>query len=180
MDNKKTIAQQLKQFTGFTTRMFVIVTAIIVLFLTVIFINVHNLYNVQFVTQNYQMEIRKDVQTINKRLLFAVASNDADVTAAQVEDLQGRFPKIEGYFSIISDNLNNEELGSALVANWKAFEDASFEMLGMVQNGDVNGALEYYNSTLNDVSETLADSLSMKPEHLQKRQLQENIILYKL
>ncbi len=159
MNNKKTIAQQLKQFTGFTTRMFVIVTAIIVAFLTVIFINIYNLYNVQFVTQNYQMEIRKDVQTINKRLLFAVASNDADVTAAQVEDLEGRFPKIEGYFSTISDNLNNEELGSALVSNWKAFENASFEMLGMVQNGDVNGALEYYNSTLNDVSETLADSL---------------------
>lgn len=159
MNNKKTIAQQLKQFTGFTTRMFVIVTAIIVAFLTVIFINIYNLYNVQFVTQNYQMEIRKDVQTINKRLLFAVASNDADVTTAQVEDLEGRFPKIEGYFSTISDNLNNEELGSALVSNWKAFEDASFVMLGMVQNGDVNGALEYYNSTLNDVSETLADSL---------------------
>ncbi|SDZ81833.1 methyl-accepting chemotaxis protein [Pseudobutyrivibrio sp. ACV-2] len=159
MNNKNTIAQQLKQFTGFTTRMFVIVTAIIVAFLTVIFINIYNLYNVQFVTQNYQMEIRKDVQTINKRLLFALASNDADVTTAQVEDLEGRFQKIEGYFSTISDNLNNEELGSALVSNWKAFEDASFEMLGMVQNGDVNGALEYYNSTLNDVSETLADSL---------------------
>lgn len=72
MGNKKTIAQQLKKFTGFTTRMFVILAIIFAVFLTVIFINTYNLYNVQFVTQNYQMEIRKDVQTINKRLLFAV------------------------------------------------------------------------------------------------------------
>ena len=105
------------------------------------------------------MEIRKDVQTINKRLLFALASSDSDVTVAQKEDLEGRFPKIEGYFSTISSNLNNEDLGNRLTTNWKAFEDASYEMLDLVEAGDTAGALEYYNSTLNEVSETLADSL---------------------
>ncbi len=154
-----TIAGALREFSGGTIRIFLESAVVMLIFLAVIFYNLYTFYNVQFVTETYQMEIRKDVQTINKRLLFAVASNDSDVTASQKEDLEGRFPKIEGYFEVISKNLNNEELGSRLTTNWKAFEDASFEMLAMVEAGDINGALEYYNSTLNDVSETLADSL---------------------
>ena len=159
MKKKRTIAGALRAFSGFTIQMFFTVAIVIGAFMIVIFLNIYSFYNVQFVTETYQMEIRKDVQTINKRLLFAVASNDADVTASQKEDLEGRFPKIEGYFATISDNLNNDELGSRLTENWKAFENASFEMLGMVENGDTAGALEYYNNTLNEVSETLADSL---------------------
>lgn len=154
-----TIEGALNSFSGFTIKMFIASAIAMVVFLAVIFINVYNFYNVQFVTEKYQMEIRKDVQTINKRLLFAVASNDSEVTNAQKEDLVERFPKIEGYFGTISDNLDNESLGSALETNWKAFEEASFEMLSMVEAGENAKALEYYNSTLNDVSEKLADSL---------------------
>ncbi|WP_051195261.1 methyl-accepting chemotaxis protein [Pseudobutyrivibrio ruminis] len=160
MNKKKgTIAQALNGFSSFTIKLFQGTTLIMAIFLAVIFVNIYSFYNVQFVTETYQMEIRKDVQTINKRLLLAVASNDPEVTAAQKEDLEGRFPKIEGYFSTISKNLNNDTLGAQLTTNWKAFEDASFEMLALVENGDSESALEYYNSTLNDVSETLADSL---------------------
>lgn len=160
MNKKKgTIAQALNGFSSFTIKLFQGITLIMAIFLAVIFVNIYSFYNVQFVTETYQMEIRKDVQTINKRLLLAVASNDSEVTAAQKEDLEERFPKIEGYFSTISKNLNNDTLGAQLTTNWKAFEDASFEMLALVENGDSESALEYYNSTLNDVSETLADSL---------------------
>ena len=157
--DKATIAGQLGIFSGFTIQMFLLVTVIMLIFFGLVFANIYSFYNVQFVTETYQMEIRKDVQTINKRLLFALASSDSDVTAAQKEDLEERFPKIEGYFSTISANLNNEELGNRLTTNWKAFEDASYEMLDLVEAGDTAGALEYYNSTLNEVSETLADSL---------------------
>ncbi len=156
---RQTIAGALKQFSGFTIRMFLLSAIIMGIFMALIFVNVYNFYNVQFVTENYQMEIRKDVQTINKRLLFALASGDEKVTADQKEDLEGRFPKIQGYFSKISKNLNNKDLGNRLDTNWKAFENASFEMIALIEAGDAEGALAYYNSTLNDVSETLADSL---------------------
>lgn len=156
---KNTIAEALNDYSAFTIKMFLGITLLIALFLAVIFVNIYSFYNVQFVTETYQMEIRKDVQTINKRLLLAVASNDSEVTNAQKEDLEGRFPKIESYFTTISKNLNNDELGTQLITNWKEFENASFEMLSIVESGDSEGALEYYNSTLNDVSETLADSL---------------------
>ena len=95
---KGTIAQALRSLTGFTIQMFIVITVVMTVFLGIIFVNVYNFYNVEFVTETYQLEIRKDVQTINKRLLLAVASNDSKVTAEQREDLQERFPKIEKSF----------------------------------------------------------------------------------
>lgn len=156
---KGTIKAALRNLTGVTIQMFIVITVVMAVFLGIIFVNVYNFYNVQFVTETYQMEIRKDVQTINKRLLLAVASNDKGVTEEQRSDLQERFPKIESYFGTISKNLNNEELGKTLGENWDAFEAASYEMLDLAEKGDPKAALEYYNSTLNEVSETLADSL---------------------
>ncbi len=159
-DKKKgTIAGQLRLFSNFSIRTFLINAVLMLVFLLIIGLNFHSFYNVEYVTDKYQMEIRKDVQTINKRLLFALASNDASITASQKEDLEKRFDKISGYFSVISKNLNNEALGNELTKDWNAVRDASFEMLALVDKGDVSGALAYYNSTLNDVSETLADAL---------------------
>ncbi|MBE6015216.1 MAG: methyl-accepting chemotaxis protein [Lachnospiraceae bacterium] len=156
---KGTIAGALNGFSGFTIKTFLVNAILMLAFLAVIAINFLSFYNVQFVTEKYQMEIRKDVQTINKRLLFAVASKDEKVTAAQSEDLEKRFPKISGYFETISKNLNNEKLGNDLNTKWNAFKDASFVMLDMVNKGQADQALVYYNSTLNDVSEALADCL---------------------
>ena len=76
----RTIAGALSAFSGFTIRTFLINAILMLIFLAVIAFNFSSFYNVQFVTEKYQMEIRKDVQTINKRLLFALASNDKEVT----------------------------------------------------------------------------------------------------
>ncbi len=163
-----TIAGALKAFSGFTIKMFLASTILVGIFLILIFFNVYSFYNVQVETEKYQMEIRKDVQTINKRLLVAVVENDPEVTADQKEDFAERFPKIAGFFDVMSDNLDDEAIGAELDTNWGAFESASYEMLAMVENGDTKGAMEYFNSTLNDVSETLADSLDAIGEKASK------------
>ncbi|MBE7003929.1 MAG: HAMP domain-containing protein, partial [Ruminococcaceae bacterium] len=154
-----TIAGSLKSFSGFTILTFLLIAVLMSFFLGLIAKNFRTFYEVQFVTEKYQMEIRKDVQVINKRLLFALASNDPDVTAAQKADLEKRFDKISGYFGTISKNLENEALGNTLNKDWDAVKAASFEMLDLVNAGDMKVALAYYNSTLNEVSEVLADAL---------------------
>ncbi len=161
MKKKNTIEQRLKSMFSFSNGMLAINSGILIIFLLIIAVNVSNFYHVQLVTETYQMEIRKDVQTINKRLLFALASNDAEVTKAQAEDLEGRFQKIQGYISTIVSNLNAQGLESELTNNWKAFEDASNELLSYVSNGELNEALNYYNTSYNDISEKLADTLDL-------------------
>ena len=93
-ERKETIAGSLNRMTSTTNRIFVGLAILMLVLLGIIAVNFYNFYNVQYVTEKYQMEIRKDVQTINKRLLFAQASQDPAVTAAQAEDLEGRFAKI--------------------------------------------------------------------------------------
>ena len=155
----QTIAGSLHSMSAFTNRMTIGLSVLMFIFLVLIGVNFLNFYNVQYVTEKYQMEIRKDVQTINKRLLFSLASNDPAVTAAQAEDLTGRFAKIAGYFDTISNNLNDDALGSQLKSAWNDVENASFEMLDLVDSGDQAAALDFFNNELNEKSETLADLL---------------------
>ena len=161
---KETIAQSLQNMSHSTNLMFVGVSVLMLIFLAIIAFNFLNFYNVQYVTEKYQMEIRKDVQTINKRLLFAQASNDEKVTADQAADLEKRFAKITSYFATISKNLNDAALGNQLTKAWDDVKKASFEMLDLVNAGNTEGALDYYNNNLNAVSEVLADLLDATGE----------------
>ena len=55
------------------------------------------------------MEIRKDVQTINKRILWAALCNDTDETAAQRSDLEERFAKIDDKLKLFEKNLDDAD-----------------------------------------------------------------------
>ncbi|MCR5154155.1 MAG: HAMP domain-containing protein [Lachnospiraceae bacterium] len=156
---KDTIEASLNQMSSITNRIFIGLSVLMLIFLGLIAINFRSFYTKQYVTEKYQMEIRKDVQTINKRLLFAQASNDPAVTAEQAADLEKRFDKISTYFTTISKNLNDEELGNKLSTAWNNVRKASFEMLELVNSGDSAVALDYYNNKLNAASEILADLL---------------------
>lgn len=155
------ISDSLKSMFAFSNGMLALNLAFMVIFLIIIAVSVTDFYKVQYVTETYQMEIRKDVQTINKRLLFALASDDADVTQAQEDDFAERFVKIQNYIDTISENLKDDALKESLSNDWSAFEDASNEFLDYVKEGKLDEALDFYNTSYNDVSETLADELDV-------------------
>lgn len=130
------------------------------IFFQVIGSNMTTFYHVQYETTKNQMEIRKDVQTMNKRILVAMVSNDSKVTAEQEKELLARFSKIEEYIQVISDNLKDEAVGTELNSALDAFENATKELISIVKSGNADKALQYYNSTYNTVSEALADTLN--------------------
>lgn len=121
--------------------------------------NMTEFYNVQYETTKNQMEIRKDVQTINKRILWATLCNDAEVTEAQKSDLVERFDKIEKYLSIIQNNLSDKEAAEGLKTAFVDFEEASLYMLSLVDQGQPDKAVTYYETDFNDISEVLANAL---------------------
>lgn len=121
--------------------------------------NMTTFYKVQYETTKSQMEIRKDVQTINKRLLWATISNDAEVTESQRENFNERFKKIRGLVDTISINLNEPDVGKNLILAFSDFEKSAYTMLDMVDGNDSAGAIEYFTTTFDEVSEVLADSL---------------------
>lgn len=121
--------------------------------------NMKTFYNVQYETTKNQMEIRKDVQTINKRILWAIICNDADVVKEQKDEFETRFNKIDGYISIIGKNLKSKSISEELTKAFNEFEKDTYEIVNLVENGDIQGAVDYYETTFNDVSEVLADAL---------------------
>lgn len=121
--------------------------------------NFTTFYKVQYETTKKQMEIRKDVQTINKRILWAIISNDPAVTAEEKEDLDKRYVKIQEYINAINTNLKSDQTGQTLTGLLESFKEDTSRLLDYVEGGDIKGAISYYNSDFNNTSEALANAL---------------------
>lgn len=121
--------------------------------------NFTTFYNVQYETTKKQMEIRKDVQTINKRILWAVISNDPAVTAEEKEDFDKRFGKIDGYINVIKNNLHDGQTGQSLADALSKFKEDTYRLVEFVEAGKIKEAISYYNSDFDISSEALADAL---------------------
>ncbi|MDD3368402.1 MAG: methyl-accepting chemotaxis protein [Lachnospiraceae bacterium] len=126
--------------------------------------NMTQFYNVQYETTKDQMEIRKDVQTINKRILWAALCVDPEVTQEQRTEFEERFVKIQNYMAVIGENLNDQATTDQMLSAFQAFSDGTYYFLDLIDTGDVDAAIEYYNTTYNDVSEALADTLDATGE----------------
>lgn len=165
MKNKnQKISDNLKSMNRFSNGILGINSLIMIIFFIILAVSFIDFYKVQYVTETYQMEIRKDVQTINKRLLFAMISKNSEVTKEQEDDLSERFDKIENYIETVSKNLNDSNLQKSLSDAWKSFENASNDLLEYVKADETDDALKYYNTTYNDVSEVLANQLDTAGE----------------
>lgn len=135
--------------------------------------NMTTFYNVQYQTTKNQMEIRKDVQTINKRILWAIISNDKKVAEEQKADFDERFVKISDYISVINKNLKNKETGDGLAVALEEFKNDTYNLIDMVVTGDIEGAVNYYETSYNDVSEVFADALDASGVESDKAALQK-------
>ena len=121
--------------------------------------NMTMFYRIQYETTKKQMEIRKDVQTINKRILWAAICEDDSVTAEQKADIEGRYEKIVKYIGVIKENLKDKQTGEALDQAFADFQKDTATLISLLEKNDTKGAVEYYQTTFNDASEVLADAL---------------------
>jgi methyl-accepting chemotaxis protein len=89
------IAVRLKQSFDKLTRYLVIVVILAIIgFLGNGFL-MSSFYNREFVAEELQLGVRKDIQTVNKRVLLAAATGDADIIAEQRSDFEERFPSLQ-------------------------------------------------------------------------------------
>lgn len=153
------ISQRLKKVFNSMATIIIISSICAIIGFQVIGSNMTTFYNVQYQTTKNQMEIRKDVQTVNKRILWAIISNDEKVTGEQTQDFDKRFKKIDSYISVITSNLKEkssvEELNKACVN----FKEKTYYLMDMVNQKKIKEAQEYYATNFNDISEVLANAL---------------------
>lgn len=121
--------------------------------------NLTTFYNVEYNTTKDQMEIRKDVQTIIKRMLWALICEEPEVTKTQTSDIQERFVKMDSYVATIATNLSDSAVEQNMISAMNDFKASSMKMLELVEAGDTQGAVRYYESDFLPISEVLADAL---------------------
>lgn len=123
--------------------------------------NLKTFYHIEYSTSQNLMEIRKDVQTINKRILLSIIYiDDKNVAEEQIKDFDERFLKIREYLLKILPNLADDELNKNVMDAWTAFENSTYELMDMIVLGDNKQATEYYRNVYNNLSENLADYLT--------------------
>ena len=131
------------------------------LFLGKIANDMETFYNVQYVNTKSQMEIRKDIQTINKRILVGIVSEDSKVINDQIADFDERFVKIDDIINNMDKTLGNKEMVATLRSSFEDLKEEAYNLLNMAKNGKGKEALKIYNTTFNDVtSEALVQASS--------------------
>lgn len=150
--------KNMKIRTKFTTTVIVIALAIILLvgmsFFAFLRMSsmMESFSSVQYKNTKAQMNMRKDIQTINKRILLAILDPDGNPVADQRSDFDERFGDMQGDIDTIGKTLGDEALIKTLQEKFDALKTDSYKLLDMMDAGDKEGAVELYKSGFNVVT----------------------------
>ena len=108
-----------------------------------------------------QMSMRKDIQSINKRLLLAMYDPSNNPVKEQREDFDSRFKDMRDKLSKLENTLEDKTLLENLSTAMDALEKDSYALLDMLDKGDTAGAIASYQQGFNTVtSENFVSALS--------------------
>jgi len=116
-------------------------------------------YETKYQMSKMQMEIRKDVQTINKRILWVVMTDDATIAKEQKINFDERYAKINSYMDFIFAYIEDNEMQDTLENALNRLEFETYHILDMLEHEDHSYVAEYVRTDFNDVSEVIADTL---------------------
>ena len=157
---KLNIENRLKAILGYLHLLSVITLVLSLIGFWMMAGSTNSLYNTNYENTKYQMEIRKDIQTVSKRLLWSVIkADDKEVIQEQEADFKERFSKIENLINGIADNMETLSTVEELFKVWTVIEDDAYEILDMVKAGRIEEAIQYYDTQFFETTENLADKL---------------------
>ena len=150
--------KNMKIRTKFTSTVIVIALAIVILvgmsFFAFLRMSgmMESFSSVQYSNTKAQMNMRKDIQTINKRILLAILDPEGNPVADQRSDFDERFGDMQGDIDSIGKTLGDDALIKTLQEKFDALKTDSYKLLDMMDSGDRNGAIELYKNGFNVVT----------------------------
>nr|WP_314634718.1 methyl-accepting chemotaxis protein [uncultured Oribacterium sp.] len=122
---------------------------------------VNDFVQVEYENMKSQMSMRKDIQSINKRLLLAMYDPANNPVKEQREDFDSRFKDMRDRLSGLENTLEDKTLLENLSTAMDALEKDSYALLDMLDKGDTAGAVAFYQKGFNAVtSENFVSALS--------------------
>ncbi|WP_455025249.1 methyl-accepting chemotaxis protein [Oribacterium sinus] len=122
---------------------------------------VNDFVQIEYDNMKSQMSMRKDIQSINKRLLLAMYDTANNPVKEQREDFDSRFKDMRDKLSKLENTLEDKTLLANLSTAMDALEKDSYALLDMLDKGDTAGAIAFYQQGFNAVtSENFVSALS--------------------
>lgn len=122
---------------------------------------VNDFVQIEYENMKSQMSMRKDIQSINKRLLLAIYDSANNPVKEQREDFDSRFKDMRDRLSKLENTLEDKTLLENLSTAMDALEKDSYALLDMLDKGDTAGAIAFYQQGFNAVtSENFVSALS--------------------
>lgn len=122
---------------------------------------VNDFVQIEYENMKSQMSMRKDIQSINKRLLLAMYDPSNNPVKEQREDFDSRFKDMRDRLSKLENTLEDKTLLANLSTAMDALEKDSYALLDMLDKGDTAGAIAFYQQGFNAVtSENFVSALS--------------------
>ena len=122
---------------------------------------VNDFVQIEYDNMKSQMSMRKDIQSINKRLLLAMYDPANNPVKEQREDFDSRFKDMRDRLSKLENTLEDKTLLANLSTAMDALEKDSYALLDMLDKGDTAGAIAFYQQGFNAVtSENFVSALS--------------------
>ena len=122
---------------------------------------VNDFVQIEYENMKSQMSMRKDIQSINKRLLLAMYDSANNPVKEQREDFDSRFKDMRDRLSKLENTLEDKTILENLSTAMDALEKDSYALLDMLDKGDTAGAIAFYQQGFNAVtSENFVSALS--------------------
>ena len=122
---------------------------------------VNDFVQIEYDNMKSQMSMRKDIQSINKRLLLAMYDSANNPVKEQREDFDSRFKDMRDKLSKLENTLEDKTLLENLSTAMDALEKDSYALLDMLDKGETAGAIASYQQGFNTVtSENFVSALS--------------------
>lgn len=136
---------------------------------------IDSFYEKSYQNSKLQLEIRKDVNSLMKNVLWAVATEDSELMAQYLAEAEADAEDMYECYVLLEESFDDEELLTELAAALEEEALARAEVVALASANDP-GALEYFNTVYNaeaedviavmkSVSET-ADSDALKAYNL--------------
>lgn len=122
---------------------------------------INDFVQIEYDNMKSQMSMRKDIQSINKRLLLAMYDTANNPVAEQREDFEGRFKEMRERLGKLEKSLDDQTLVGNLSTAMDALEKDSYALLDLLDKGETDEAIASYQKGFNAVtSENFVSALS--------------------
>ncbi len=135
--------------------------------------NMITFYKNEYKTTEAQMGIRKDIQTLNKRILWVSLKNDSSELKKQRADFDTRFQQLNEQMDFLCSTVNDTSTTQSMKDLLKTFQNDTYALLTLAESGQTDKIIAYYESNYNKSSEALADSLNEFGEYADSAALQK-------